>query len=141
MAPCPSDLDWSRWLARELPEDRGARLLAHLDECEDCRTVCAALVPDEAAPAPGPSTASERYVLEEQIAAGGMGRILRARDRMLGREVALKVPHAQPGAQHRFAREIAILAKLSHPSIVTVLDAGHLDADTPFLAMPFLAGR
>ena len=48
---------------------------------------------------------------------------------------------AQAGAQARFAREIAILARLAHPSIVTVLDAGHIDADTPFFAMPVLAGR
>jgi serine/threonine protein kinase len=70
-----------------------------------------------------------------------MGRIWRARDRVLGRTVALKVPEARPGAEQRFAREIAILARLSHPSIVSVLDAGRIDETTPFLAMPFLAGR
>jgi tetratricopeptide (TPR) repeat protein len=123
----------------ELAAERRAQLVAHLDGCEECRAVCAALAPGESA-VPVPS-GGERYTLGEQIARGGMGRILRARDRVLGRDVALKLPHAQPGARERFAREIAILARLSHPSIVTVLDAGQLDPETPFFAMPFLAGR
>ncbi|HEY4179316.1 MAG TPA: serine/threonine-protein kinase [Kofleriaceae bacterium] len=138
MASCPSDLDWTRWFSDGLTAERRAELLAHLDSCEDCRAVCAALAPDERQVVP---SGAERYTLGEQIARGGMGRILRARDRVLGRDVALKMPHAQAGAQARFAREIAILARLSHPSIVTVLDAGQIDPETPFFAMPFLAGR
>ncbi|HEY4056610.1 MAG TPA: protein kinase [Kofleriaceae bacterium] len=138
MDRCPSDLDWTRWSSGALGGERRAELIAHLDGCADCRAVCAALAPAESTEVP---SGAERYTLGEQIARGGMGRILRARDRVLGRDVALKLPHAQAGAQARFAREIAILARLSHPSIVTVLDAGHIDAETPFFAMPVLAGR
>src|SRR5262249_20387957 len=67
-----------------------------------------------------------QYELLEDLGGGGMGRVFRAVHRQLQREVALKIlpPADVPSreAVQRFQREIQVLAKLSHPNIVTVSD-------------------
>jgi serine/threonine protein kinase len=66
------------------------------------------------------------YLVEEQLGAGSMGVVYRARDLALGRDVALKwLPgEADPEARERFQREAASAASLRHPGIVTVYGAG-----------------
>src|SRR6185436_2905833 len=67
----------------------------------------------------------ERYEISGEIARGGIGRILRASDRRLGRPVAIKeVLEPRPGAEARFLREALITARLQHPAIVPLYDAG-----------------
>ncbi len=67
------------------------------------------------------------YVIDGPLGTGGMGRIFRARHRLMGRQVALKVlkeSHCQDASsRRRFEREVQLLAKLSHPNIVTAFDA------------------
>ncbi|HZC30946.1 MAG TPA: protein kinase, partial [Gaiellaceae bacterium] len=74
---------------------------------------------------------ADRYELEELIASGGMSRIFKARDTALERHVALKVLHPRFGNDdeyvQRFRREARIVAQLSHPHIVTVIDRGESD--------------
>jgi eukaryotic-like serine/threonine-protein kinase len=71
------------------------------------------------------------YEVTGFIAAGGMGEIYRARDRKLGRDVALKIlPSAfaaDPDRRARFEREARLLASLNHPHIATIY--GFEDAD------------
>ena len=66
------------------------------------------------------------YELLEEIGAGGFGRVYRARDLALERDVAIKVLHpaltADPGVTERFRREAQLAARLRHPNIVSVLD-------------------
>ena len=83
----------------------------------------------------------EHYVVEGEFARGGMGRILLARDRRLRRPVALKELHADssPGAQ-RFVREALVTARLQHPSIVPVYEAGRWPQGVPFYAMKMVQG-
>jgi tetratricopeptide (TPR) repeat protein len=82
------------------------------------------------------------YVLERELARGGMGRIQLARDRRLGREVAVKEVLATTGAiVRRFEREARITARLQHPSIVAVHEAGTWPSGEPFYAMRLVAGR
>jgi serine/threonine protein kinase len=68
------------------------------------------------------------YEILERIGQGGMGAVYRARQKGLGREVALKVLRADvaetPGFAGRFEREARTLAGLRHPGIVTVYDSG-----------------
>jgi serine/threonine protein kinase len=64
------------------------------------------------------------YVIDRELAKGGMGRILTARDRRLGRQVALKeLLHSDSWTRARFEREARITARLQHPAIVNILEA------------------
>jgi len=85
-----------------------------------------------------------RYLLAEVLGAGGMATVWRARDEVLGREVAVKVLSPQyaadPGFLARFEREARHAAAVSHPRLVTVFDSG-IDRGTPFLVMELVTGR
>jgi tetratricopeptide (TPR) repeat protein/tRNA A-37 threonylcarbamoyl transferase component Bud32 len=82
-----------------------------------------------------------RYVLGPMIARGGMGTILAAFDRRLGRSVAVKrMDRNDPSLVERFRREIRVTASLQHPGIVPIYDAGVLDDGQPFYAMRHVPG-
>jgi serine/threonine protein kinase len=84
-----------------------------------------------------------RYHIAEQIGAGGMGVVYRARDQRLDRDVALKV--LPPGSltdqasRSRFRKEALALSRLTHPNIAVVHDFDTLD-DTDFLVMELVHG-
>ena len=84
------------------------------------------------------------YRVLEQIGAGGMGVVCRARDERLGRDVAIKVlppgSFEDEGARKRFRHEAQALAKLNHPNIATIYDAGEEDG-LDYLVMEFVAGE
>ncbi len=84
------------------------------------------------------------YIVTEQIGAGGMGVVYRARDQRLNRDVALKVlPPAQFGDEaprKLFRKEALALAKLNHPNIGTVYDFDTQD-DIDFLVMEYIPGE
>ncbi|MEO8704217.1 MAG: serine/threonine-protein kinase [Kofleriaceae bacterium] len=84
----------------------------------------------------------EHYIVAHEIARGGMGRILAARDRRLGRDVAIKEILASTEiAARRFEREARITAQLQHPSIVSVHEAGVWPSGEAFYAMRLVQGR
>lgn len=140
---CPDDSSWAKLVAGELADDLRGAVLAHLPTCADCRALAAALPENDRTPAHALGQVAqgfpERYELRTEIVRGGMGRIYRAWDRTLAREVAIKCPREAGAA--RFAREIEILTSLSHTAIVPVLDAGQFSADLPYLVMPLLVGQ
>jgi eukaryotic-like serine/threonine-protein kinase len=83
-----------------------------------------------------------RYQLIEEHARGGQGRVWRAHDRQLGRVVALK--ELQPNdeaAAARFVREALTTARLEHPGIVPVHEAGRWESGEPFYVMKLVSGR
>ena len=72
------------------------------------------------------------YVIGGELARGGMGRIQIARDRRLGREVAVKEVLVSTGSiARRFEREARITARLQHPSIISVHEAGTWPSGEP----------
>ncbi|MBP6849870.1 MAG: serine/threonine protein kinase, partial [Kofleriaceae bacterium] len=82
----------------------------------------------------------QRFELERSVAAGGMGQIWRARDRVTGRPVAIKVMLGDDATAHaRFGREAALLADLRHPGVVEYVAHGSY-AGAPYLAMEWLDG-
>ncbi|HEV7553894.1 MAG TPA: serine/threonine-protein kinase [Kofleriaceae bacterium] len=84
----------------------------------------------------------DRYDVAEEIARGGMGRVVEATDTMLGRVVAVKQALANDAdAIRRFQRETKITARLEHPSIVPVYDAGVGANGAPFYVMRKVSGR
>ncbi|MFT3695181.1 MAG: serine/threonine-protein kinase [Kofleriaceae bacterium] len=89
-----------------------------------------------------PPEGHSRYEVGAEIARGGMGRVVEATDTLLGRTVAVK--EALVGsdeAMRRFRREIYITARLEHPSIVPVHDAGTLPDGSPYYVMRKVSGR
>jgi serine/threonine protein kinase len=85
-----------------------------------------------------------RYELREPVGQGGMGTVYRAFDRTLEREVAVKVLRAglgDPAAASRLAREARILARLEHPGVVPVHDAGVLPDGRVFYVMKLVRGE
>jgi len=89
-------------------------------------------------------TAIGRYLLKERLAVGATGYVYAAEDQAMNRQVALKVLAAdledEPETRERFYREARIMAALSHPNIVRVLDVGE-DNGRPFIAMELLDAR
>ncbi len=85
-----------------------------------------------------------RYRLDQEIGAGGMGRVWRARDVRLDREVAVKTVDlagvSDASLAGRFQREIVLTARLTSPHTVTVFDGG-VDGRTAYLVMELLKGE
>ena len=141
------------WLASLSGRDAGhratlAQLLAEADNPND-RFLTRPGLDDLRAAAQ--DTASERpgmrvgpYLLERQIGSGGMGSVWLARrvDGVLERAVALKLPHVSwvPSLNARLARERDILARLTHPNIARLYDAGADERGRPYLALEYVEG-
>jgi hypothetical protein len=85
----------------------------------------------------------ERYRLGTELGRGGMGRVVEAFDLQLGRTVALKevLPTGGPGVARRFVREVQVTARLEHPSIIPLYDAGTTSDGRPFYVMRRVSGR
>ena len=96
-----------------------------------------------AAPTLGPGQILGHFRLIEQIGAGGMGIVYRARDLRLERDVAVKVLNAKTlgdsGARTRFRREALILSRLNHPNVEAVYDFDS-DQGLDYLALEYVPG-
>ena len=81
---------------------------------------------------------AERYRVEELLGKGGMGNVYRVIDMVDGRELALKVLRRDASTHssnlERFRREIAVLTRLRHPGILSILDHGVQGADLFFVS-------
>jgi serine/threonine-protein kinase len=86
---------------------------------------------------------ANRYRIEARVERGGMATVYRARDEILGRDVAIKVMHAglagDPTFLERFRREAQNAARLSHPNVVAVYDCGAADGE-PYIVMELVDG-
>jgi eukaryotic-like serine/threonine-protein kinase len=87
---------------------------------------------------------SERYRLEAKLGSGGMSTVYLARDDTLDRPVAVKVMHREMSEQadqlQRFRQEARAVAKLSHPNVVSVIDAGE-DGGHPYIVFEYVKGE
>ena len=131
--------------ARTLTPDETAQLDAHLDECEACSEM---VVKKTGAPRLDgfvqrlhelPTVEPTIFEGSRTLATGGMGKISRAFDRRLGREVAIKemlsIHH-----RSRFEREAAITARLQHPAIVPIYEAATWPDGSVFYTMRLVSG-
>lgn len=88
------------------------------------------------------SVLAQRYLIEGPLGQGAMANVYRAVDDRLGRPVAVKLFH--PGqdvaVRARFAAEAQALARLSHPGLVSIFDAG-VERDQPYLVMQLVDGE
>ena len=117
--------------ARSLSDDEAEALDEHVAGCETCFE----LMRERARPAD-----PANFEIGEVIATGGMGKISRAYDRRLGRDVALKEV-LSPGLRARFDREATITARLQHPAIVPIYEAGTWPDGTAFYTMRLVPGE
>ncbi len=85
-----------------------------------------------------------RFRLEERVGSGGMSTVYRAFDETLERWVAIKLLTRDIGGDddqiERFRREARAVARLNHPHVVTVIDAGE-DGGTPYIVFEYVAGE
>lgn len=93
-----------------------------------------------------------RYELEQFLGQGGFARVWRARDRQLGRQVAIKILNVPQLMGHdgmmttvlqRFEREAKLAASIHHPNVVQIHDIGHIEgrSEQPFIVMELLDGK
>ena len=85
---------------------------------------------------------NNRYRLEAELGQGGMGTVYLARDAVLERQVALKLmsrPRLGTKGRSRLLIEAQTVAKLKHPNIVTVYDAGEVE-NQPYVVMEYIQG-
>jgi tRNA A-37 threonylcarbamoyl transferase component Bud32 len=95
-----------------------------------------------------PSEIAGRYTVVQKLGAGAFGTVYKAKDKILGRMVAIKTIRLEGLAaagtsldqlMDRFKREAQISAQLKHPNIVTIYDVGEVEG-TSYLAMEFIDG-
>ncbi len=86
--------------------------------------------------------AQDRYALLEKIGTGSFATVYRAKDRELGREVAIKQLHQEflddPARLDRYWQEAQLVASLHHPHIVTIFD---IDRERGWLVMELMQGN
>ncbi|HPH66555.1 MAG TPA: serine/threonine-protein kinase [Kofleriaceae bacterium] len=130
----------------ELSDRNNPTTAAHIASCAMCRS----LVGEVALDLPKGLVSEAAFVWPaEPMAEGGMAQIFAADDRRLKRTVILKTPREGENLtpalmrmfQRRIATEAAILAKLQHPSIVTIYELGKASTGWPFCVMERVEGR
>jgi eukaryotic-like serine/threonine-protein kinase len=87
--------------------------------------------------------AGDRFEVQALIGQGGMGRVYQVHDRLLGRDVALKVLSLDAetaSLAERLGREARVLAQLEHPGIAAIHDAGILTDGRPYYLMRLVRG-
>ena len=137
----------------KLPPQQLGPIDEHLDSCDDCRMLVAALagtLSEEEGDAEPPAAAPTlgRYVVIDIVGQGAMGIVYQAHDPKLDRKVAIKLLHRDrdsskarlgPSRDDRFLREAKAMARLVHPNVVAVHDTGVADEQV-FVAMEFVDG-
>jgi len=162
----PTNTELSAFALGDLPLELAERVEQHVSECDTCCETIVALSSEDTFmgqlqkartdsqrsamsagesldEVPQPLQVHSRYEIQELVGRGGMGRVYKARHKMMDRAVALKVIHREwvrkQEAIDRFRREMKSAASLSHPNIVTAFDAEQAD-DLHFLVMEYVDG-
>lgn len=135
----PAETPWTDPEATAMPQVRDPIVAALADRAVDVEVVRA-----REHLAPTGKRVDERYQLFGEIGRGGMGRILKARDTDIGREIAVKIllggRDAPENLIRRFWTEVQATGQLEHPSIIPIHDVGRLPSGELFYVMKKLGG-
>ncbi len=124
---------------RGLSDAEASALDEHVASCDSCAELLVAQAHQGKSWLALPPVDPATFEICEEIASGGMGRIFRAIDRRLGREVAVKEVISQD-QRARFEREATITARLQHPAIVPIYEAGIWPSGRAFYTMRLVPG-
>jgi tRNA A-37 threonylcarbamoyl transferase component Bud32 len=135
------------YVAQRLTGEERDAVERHVDACGACRELLAGVARSgiaelATASAEGPDHVG-RYQIIARHGEGGMGAVYEAHDPQLDRRIALKLVHpdlAARGGLERLVREGRALARLAHPNIVAVHDAG-TDGGRVYIAMELVEGK
>jgi eukaryotic-like serine/threonine-protein kinase len=154
---CPDVEDLERFVANELGPDVATNLTRHLRTCPCCRRGSAVLLRALVGESPTATTlvrqrgeapvefdgaSIDRYHLIEPIGAGAMGVVFRARDPVLDRDVAVKIIDGWGLDSYQrecLLREARAMARVAHPNVIPVHDAGIVDDDV-YVTMSLVEG-
>jgi serine/threonine-protein kinase len=140
-ASCPSAETIALFIEGGLDAAGEGRIRRHVASCDDCRGLLA-----DAGRNPAPSTDpfDGKYVIERELASGGMGRVFLAKHTALQRDVAIKLIHADllddPAVVPRFEREARTVARMRSRHVVQILDVDWLPTGEPYIVMEYLDG-
>lgn len=146
---CPADEQLVELVEGGLDPARVTELEAHLDRCRACASLIAgyaraAFEQGDEPPPLGPGSRIGRYFVVAFLGAGAMGMVYAAYDPQLDRKVALKLIRRElsgdPERQARLVREAQALARVNHPNVTAVYDAGS-DHEQIYLAMELVEGE
>jgi serine/threonine protein kinase len=155
VAECPPQVDLEHLAGGHLSVPLIGPMLRHLAVCSECKRIAddlarAAAHSDATGPVPASGGALDprrqfgRYQIQWRLGVGGMATVYLARDLLLDRLVALKIPDFGPDAtevdRERFFREAQAAASLSHRGLCPVYDSGVVNG-TPFLAAAYIDGK
>jgi tetratricopeptide (TPR) repeat protein len=151
-----TDAQLVQLLEGRLPPPARAAALEHAEGCAACHGLLAAAAPLahlEASPSAGAEEPEPiergasvgRYVIMDRVGVGAMGEVHTAYDPELDRKVAIKILRPIDGAEaqdlgRRLLREAQTMARLSHPNVVAVYDAGTVQGRV-FVAMELVPGQ
>lgn len=151
-AGCLSDEQVSAFALGMVSGEERRVIESHIADCGQCGKLVAMVVSaqlsstsEEAAIADGPLARGDRvgrYEIEAILGAGAMGTVYAAHDPALDRRVALKLIRAHvaaPDLEARLLREAKAMARLTHPEVIAVYDAGR-HGDRVFIAMELVEG-
>jgi tetratricopeptide (TPR) repeat protein/predicted Ser/Thr protein kinase len=138
---CLDDTQIAGYLARTLRDSDLEHVEDHLSSCDECLAVACAAA-DTAGGAPQQYIG--RYRVIELLGEGGMGSVYVAHDPQLERDVALKLVRSdhrtRPEMHARLAREARAMARVRHPNVIAVYDAGEVDEGV-YIAMELVRGE
>ncbi|MGQ0508788.1 MAG: protein kinase domain-containing protein [Myxococcaceae bacterium] len=150
---CPNEATLLSFIEGQSPPALISELAIHLDECGGCRNLVSAITRIARTEGEPVATAAQafssltgervgRFVVEACLGTGGMGVVYAAYDSQLDRRVALKLVRTElhgPTGQTRLLREARLQARLAHPNIVSVHEAGTWEEQV-FIAMELVEG-
>jgi len=153
MAACPDADALQGFVSGAVGDVERSMIEQHVDTCASCRRMLVALAPSVVSPqgeavadTPRLSGAAlvkriERYTIRSKLGEGGMGIVYQAHDPELHRDIAIKLLRPSPspeydtgGAQARLLREAQAMARVSHPNVIAVYEAGTWEGQV-FIAM------